>query len=495
MKVVSKKITLGLTMSVVLFAGESNADMLDLIDQFSTDLERDSARAVLQTYNDLIATAGCSDNMLVDPASTGIPSSCTGQTFLLFNNVRRLIHTANEISKDRQGATAFSLGLDQRGLGFALRWNAAEEYNAQASLSSDFLQSQLSGFSSRMTALRFGASGFAGVNAMDIYQGYAAESSLTGGAAGADDYAYSRWGGFINYTGGSGKKAPGIYEDAFDIEGTDITFGADYRFNSQWTAGVVGGIADQEIDFDSALSTVDGGVVSDGFSVMPFILYQDKALFATAALGYQTLSFDTNRSIRYPSLNPDLPSPNTQTASSTDASTLSFSGELGYNYNLSAFSAEPYVKINYADTRVNAFVEQDLNDKAFDVAVAEQSFDSLESSIGLRLRYTFTPSFGVFTPFVGYQSVNQSNTDARTISARYANAASTENVFQLSSDEIDNQYSITTYGIASVIRGGRQSKGDGSIGGGIQIFVQYKEIGGLDNYEYSAITAGLRYEF
>lgn len=497
MKILVKKIMLGSLLGSACVMQSVSADMLDILDGFSTELERNSAQAVVQTYNDLISNAGCNDAMLVDPGSlpvNGLPPTCTGQTYQLFNNVRRLMHTANEISDDRIGGIAFSLGLDQRGLGLALRWNAAEEYNAQASLSSDFLQGQLSGLSNRITALRLG-NNLGGINALDVYQGYAANQQLTGGGAGADDDAYSRWGGFINYTGGSGKKSPTPLEDAFDIEGSDITFGGDYRFNSEWTAGIVAGMTDQEIDFDSALSTVDGGVISDGFSVMPFVLYQDKSLFATASLGYQTLTFDTERSIRYPSLNPDLPSPNTQTASSTDASTISFAGELGYNYNINAFSVEPYLKLNYADTSVDAFVERDLNDRAFDVAVAKQSFDSLESSIGLRLRYTFTPSFGVFTPFVGFQSVNQSNTDARTLSARYANAATTDNVFQLSSDEIDSQYTITTYGIASVIRGGRQAKGDGTIGGGIQIFVQYKEIGGLNDYEYSAITAGLRYEF
>lgn len=496
MRIAVKKLTLVSILGCMMMQPTS-ADMLDIIDNFSTELEKDSARAVLQTYNDLKTNAGCSDAMLVDPGTlptNGVPVNCTGQTFQLFSNVRKLIHTANEISNDRLGGIAFSLGVDQRALGFALRWNAVEEYNAQASLSSDFLQSQLSGLSNRLTALRLG-NNLGGINALDVYQGFASNQLLTGGAAGADDDAYSRWGGFINYSGGSGKKAPTALEDAFDIEGSDITIGGDYRFNSQWTAGLIAGINDQEIDFDSAQSIVDGGVISDGFSLMPFVLYQNKLFFATASMGYQSLSFDTERSIRYTSLNPDIASPNTKTASTTDASTLSFAAELGYNYNLGAFSAEPYLKLNYSDTSVDAFVERDLNDKAFDVAIAEQSFDSMESSLGLRLRYTFTPGFGVFTPYVGFQSVNQSNTDPRTISGRYANAASTENVFQLSSDEIDNQYTVTTYGVASVIRGGRQSKGDGTIGGGIQVFIQYKEIGGLQHYEYSTITAGLRYEF
>lgn len=477
---------------LIFFSSMSSADMLDLLDNFSTELERDSARAVLQTYNDLVNDAGCSDTMLVDPgAPNGLPQTCTGQTYQLFDNVRRLIHTANEISSDRDGGIAFSLGLDIRGLGLALRWNAVEEYNAQASLGSDFLQGQLSGLSTRITALRLGsrANNFAGINPLDIYQGYA-----SGGSAGADDNAFSRWGGFIHYSGGSGKKAPTALEDAFDVEASDLTFGGDYRFNSTWTAGVVVGLTEQEIDFDSAKSTVDGGIVAEGFSFMPFVLYQQENWFGTLSLGYQNVTFDTERSIRYPSLNPDVASPNTQTTSTTDSSNINFSAELGYNYQHNAFSAEPYLKLSYVDTRVDGFVERDLNDKAFDVTVAKQSFDSLESGVGLRLRYTFTPGFGVFTPFVGIQSVNQSNTDARTLSARYSNSVSSDNAFQLSSDELDDQYRVISYGMASVIRGGQQNS-DGIVGGGLQLFIQYKEIQGIKNYAYAYLTAGLRYEF
>jgi uncharacterized protein YhjY with autotransporter beta-barrel domain len=488
-----KSLILSVIGSSVLVSNLASANLLDLVDSFSTELERNSARAVWQTYRDLVDNTGCNDAMLVDPGtvSNGVPISCTGQTYRLFDNVRRLVHTANEISNDRNGGIAFSLGLDLRGLGLALRWNAAEEYNAQASLSSDFLQGQLSGLSTRITALRLGGRGntIAGINPLDIYQ-----FSAQGGTAGADDDAYSRWGGFIHYSGGSGKKSPTALEDAFDVEASDITFGGDYRFNSAWTAGVVVGLTDQEIDFDSAKSTVDGGIISDGFSLMPFVLYQDDNWFGSFALGYQSLSFDTERSIRYPSLNPDVASPNTRTASSTDATNTTFSGELGFNYQVNAFSAEPFVKLNYVDTSVDGFVERDLNDKAFNVTVAKQSFDSLESSVGLRLRYSFTPSFGVFTPFVSIQSVNQSNTDARTISARYSNSTSSDNAFQLSSDELDDQYLVTSYGIASVIRGGRQNS-DGVVGGGLQIFVQFKEVTELDNYEYAYFTAGMRYEF
>lgn len=112
----------------------ASADISDLLDNFSP-LEWDSAVAVMHTYNNLISHAGCNDALLVDPGST---QTCSGQTYKLFDNVRRLMHTANEISNDPSGGRAFSLGVDLHGLSSALRWNAAEEYNAQASLTAIF---------------------------------------------------------------------------------------------------------------------------------------------------------------------------------------------------------------------------------------------------------------------------------------------------------------------------------------------------------------------
>ncbi|MFT7561812.1 MAG: hypothetical protein ACI93R_003743, partial [Flavobacteriales bacterium] len=162
----------------------AQADFEDLLGSFSTGLEEESAAAALQTYLRLIETSGCTDNLLRDPgldgAINGLDSSlsdslsdsisdnvigsatdsrgslaCTGRTFKIFSNVREIIHTGNELTGS--GPNLFSLGSSAEGLGFALRWLAAEEFAAQGDMSSDFVSAQVSGLSSRMTALRFGA--------------------------------------------------------------------------------------------------------------------------------------------------------------------------------------------------------------------------------------------------------------------------------------------------------------------------------------------------
>lgn len=101
----------------------AHADITDLFGEFANELEESAAQATLLTYTRLVETEGCSDDMFIDPGTDpdrqGEPSACTGQIYLLFSNVREIIHTANEITGD--GPTAFSLGTDLEGLGFALR--------------------------------------------------------------------------------------------------------------------------------------------------------------------------------------------------------------------------------------------------------------------------------------------------------------------------------------------------------------------------------------
>ena len=141
----------GMAMAITI---NSYADLQELIDAGDfNELEESAAVAALDTYDRLLAQ-GCLDGA----TESGQQASCTGSTFTLFSNVRELAHTANEITND--GPTTFSLGVDTEGLGFALRWTAAEEYAAQGNLSSEFIGGQISSLSSRLTALRLGASGF-----------------------------------------------------------------------------------------------------------------------------------------------------------------------------------------------------------------------------------------------------------------------------------------------------------------------------------------------
>lgn len=498
-----KKSIKGLALAVasVLYPMQSQAGLAQLVDSFSNELENRSARAALQTYQDLIANAGCTDAMrspaIISANGNVAPtSSCTGQTYQLFKNVRAIVHTANELTND--GPTQFSLGLDKRGLGLALRWDAAEEYSAQGSLSDDYLRGQVSSLSSRLTALRLGAHGFH-LNAMGTYNNqpdYASnENVIAGGGAGDEGESYSRWGGFINYAGAKGTKAPTNLEDAFSFDGHQFNGGFDYRINNDWIVGGLVSHIDQRVDFDSSKSTVSGNVEASGFSFFPFAMYQLEHFYASASAGYQQLHFDSVRAIRYPSLNPDIPSPNTETLATTNAKNTSLFLAAGYNFTYKKISLEPFININATQIKIDQFVEQDVKRAAFDLVVDSQKINTTDVTYGATLRYTFTPSFAVITPYASYELVKQSQDKGRAIAARYVNAATQVNTFNVPTDVIDDAYAINTLGISAVLVGAHQKAADGIVAGGLQAFVQYKQIKDLLNYEIEMLELGLRYEF
>lgn len=469
------------------------ADLTQL--QFGNQLEQLAAAANQATYNKLLAS-GCDDRQ------TAASATCSGSTFKVWENVRELVHTSNQLTGNN-GPTLYSLGLDQEGLGFALQWTSAEEFSTQGSMSGGFVNGQLSGLASRITALRNGATGFsyAGLNFDEGVM--VANNSLrgaSGGGASADQQSgWSKLGGFINGSYTEGNKNATVLEDAFDFDGEDYSGGLDYRINNHWVAGATFGYQHQKINFDSSKSIVSGDVKMNGFSIMPFALYQSDNWYYSVSLGYQQMQFDTNRTISYPSLNPSVAGVYTIARSTSDAHALTAFATSGYSYHFTEkASLEPYVSLDYRRVTVDGFTEKDLYNEGFNFVIGQQTITSLEVVPSLKLQYILTPSFGVFVPFIDAQLHLQQKDNARNIDAQYVGAEQTldnSTKFVIPTDAQDKSYQVYTVGVSSVLRGASQKGLDTAATGGIQGFVNYRLIRSLDNYRQHTISAGLRYEF
>lgn len=481
--------TLGAVLPFFAMSHVAHADFAELLGSFSSDLEERSAEAVLRTYERLIAEEGCTDR------STGLDqTACVGRVFEVFNNVRELVHTGNDLTGT--GSILSSLRLDIEGLGFALRWFAAEEYAAQGDMSSDFVSGQVAGLGSRLSALRFGARGFQFVhNGVWMPEGdYAALDNARGGAAGSGAN-YSKLGGFLNIQGSTGSRAATGREDAFDSDGITFSGGLDYRLNDQWTIGTMLGYSTQEIDFDSSQSIVDGEIESSGFNIMPFFMYQPGYLYLSASLGYQQLDFDSRRAIRYPSQNLNIPSTSTETIANTQASIVSAFAEIGYSYIWRKMTFEPFFNLNSSSIVIDEFVEEDVNDDAFDLVVKEQDFSTLDFSFGLKTQYTYTPRAGVFIPYLTLEYIGQTDTASRDVEAYYPGLANDDTLYFIPTEELDDSYQTITLGMSAVLRGGRELTPGGTVGGDIQGFFNIKQITGLEGYELMFYSLGLRYAF
>jgi outer membrane autotransporter protein len=423
-------------------------------------------------------------------------STCSAGDQLVFGETRRLVQTANELLGS--GPTQFSLGLDAEGLGFALRWTAAEEYAGQGAATTNFASSQLSALSTRLAVLRWGVSGLRRAGTKSDSEGDVllaeARGQAAGGGASSDTLAEGyRWGSFIDASYGYGSKDPTDLEDAFDFDSQEFTIGIDYRFSSSLVAGLIFGYSDKEIDFNSALSIVDGGIVSDGASAILFGMLEGDRAYVTASVGYQQLTHDTTRRISYPSFTPGVPGANSTATSSADSGAFLLTASTGYPFRLGAFAVEPTININYSDITVDAFTERSRRasgstDDPFDLRVSEQSFDSMIVAPAVKFQYVFAPSFGALIPYlIGRYHAELSN-DARTISSQYADAINSLSgtagtSFAVSTDEPDDAYYTAAAGMTVVV------------GNGLNGYVQYMKVLEFENYDDAVITGGFRYEF
>lgn len=486
-----------ITASLSAYATGLVAGLNDI--DFGSVVSNDAASANQATYDQIKATTSCNDGQ------TQATQACNGGTFLVWKNVRELVHSANDLTGD--GPTEFSLQQDEEQLGNTMRWTAGEEFAAQGSMSSNFINGQLSGLASRITALRYGSTGFRYTdNAASSGTEYMASNGAvldTGGGAGDDKsgVGWSPWGGFINFSYVRGDKEATDREDAFDFDGADINIGFDYRYGDNWIFGVVAGYQQQLIDFDSSQSVVDGEIKGTGFSLMPFVLFQEDNWFWTLSLGYQGMTFDTERRISYLSNNTNIASTNTVSESDTSSQIFSAYSSGGYAFRpTSAFTVEPYLSFDYYNVNIDEYSENDLLNEGFNFTVLEQSIDYFEGAFGLKLQYTFTPRFGVIVPYFDAQWHHQFNTDARDIDAVYEEAASTlagnsGTFFRLPTDPLDENYEVYAIGLSAVVRGARQREAGGPATGGIQTYINYRIVNNLEYYEQSTISLGLRMEF
>ncbi|HEX5420539.1 MAG TPA: autotransporter outer membrane beta-barrel domain-containing protein [Gammaproteobacteria bacterium] len=439
---------------------------------------------------------------------------CTPDAFFVYLNARELYQTANELQG--QGPTAASLGLDQQGLGTALRWTAAEELSAQGSMATQFANSQLSTLAARLSALRFGTTGFTTTGLYD-WRGVASpllaqsDDASSAGTAPASDTAvehYSPWGGFLNYGYGYGDKAPTAREDAFDFDGSEYTLGADYRLPRNMVVGGIVGATRQGIDFDptaSEISVVDGDVRSDGKSFMVFAMAQGERLTLSGSVGVQSIDYVIHRDIKYPSFNPDTESIYSIARSTPSADVLTSTFGFAYAFSWNKFTLEPTFDVEALDVDIGAFSEarsinllSDTNQsRRFDLAVSKQSITSVKTSAGFRAQYVVTPRFGVLVPYFSLRAQHEFRNGTRTISSGYAALADVLGTatFELPTDAPDRSYFTVSAGVSTVIRGGRQRKAGGPIAGGISAFLQFATEQNREPYDDRFLTAGFRYEF
>jgi outer membrane lipase/esterase len=460
-----------------------NAALLNMVNTLSANgvyqfngLERQAAIANDNAFTKL--------QPLCAPAQTAPAASCTGPTLTLFNRLRELEDNANELLGNR-GETQYSLRLDPQGISEALRWTAPEEYAAQGSMATKFVNSQASVLTNRFAALRFAAQGIPLADGVSMGQGgngfaYAYNGGALGGAAGADSSLFSRWSIFANGGFGSGDKAPTTFEDAFAFDSTEVSVGADVRLSNQIVVGILFGHTEKRVDFDSAKSIVDGGIRGNGQSAIAYAQYETDSAFANLSVGWQHLSLATRRRITYPSNNPDIPSVDVTSYSNTGSTALILSLGGGYSFHYKGLTAEPYVNLQNVSTHISAFTEH--SDDGFDIETPSQTVQSLAAAGGVRAQYAVPNPFGVIVPYIYGEYRHQFRDSSRNIASGYVGDGGGTD-FNLPTDGAVRHYYVVGAGGSVVLKYGLQG------------FMQYSRVLNYTNYTDHTVSGGVRWEF
>ena len=453
------------------------------------DLERAAAIANQSVFN-----------ALASPCSDGPGSSCTTEQSQIFNEVRALVATADQLNTGQPNP--FSLGLDAQGLGEALRWTAAEEVSAKSRVATEFANGQVVNVTNRITALRFGAAGFSVADAagLRVPESLRLADDAALGPAGAGE-TLAKWGGFANTSYGWGDHDPTTFEDAFDYDNLEFTGGVDYRLSPHWVAGLIAGYSQSDLDFDPSKSVVDGGIDARGFSTGIFGLFTWGDVYASGFFDYQRLEYDIDRFIRYPSVD-------TRTNGDTGSDAFTITANAGYTYRFGPGASKPFVlepslRVEYKRVTIDGYNEKDRDPSStFALRVAEQDFDSVETALGVRGSVAVSTPIGVFFPYVRGEYRFEFIDDVRTTQSQYGAVGSVVDPatgslapFVLDGEDVDRHYGTVTAGAQAIVLGGTQRQLGGPIAGRLSLFAEYQRVFELTNITNQIVTGGVRYTF
>jgi uncharacterized protein YhjY with autotransporter beta-barrel domain len=403
----------------------------------------------------------------------------------------------------------------------ALRSLAPEELFALAPLATGFGNSQIDTLENHMDATRsISRSRLFASNVVSpaLKRGYASNAGAQ--SAGGD---FSRLNLFVDVSAGFGDRADTTdtgYEDAFDFDSNELSVGLDWRFSDNLVTGALLGYTSRKVDFDFEKSRAGGKIDATGFSLLAFAQWDQLHWYGNVAVGFQQLGYDINRRIAVSeeSESPDnFYSPDARAKSSPDGTGLLASLNAGLPFTWGGWGTDLFVKAVYQKQSIDSFSEElteiddpDSYSDGFAFNVDKQDVKSFDTALGFKVNYVATPSFGVLIPFVRGEYHRQLEDSPQRVGLEFqglddvdttgltpADVAALQDAFQfdLRSDTPDKSWFSVAAGVSAVLRGSSRVSDSGRGAGGLQAYLQYSTVFGLAQYNRSAVTAGVRYEF
>ncbi|MFC6672940.1 autotransporter outer membrane beta-barrel domain-containing protein [Marinobacterium aestuariivivens] len=308
------------------------------------------------------------------------------------------------------------------------------------------------------------------------------EDEENGGGASAE-MNFGRLSLFVtaNYT--DTERDDSDFETGYDEDLYGATFGADYRYSDQVTAGVAIGYSDSEADFDNSAGSLD----TDNISLIAYGNFRPREnLYIDAYLGYAWLDYDSTRNINYELFVDDGVNPPVSLGTVSEVATGDTDGDqwfgginLGYDRVSGPWTLSPQASLDFIETDIDSWSESGGGGLA--QSYDDQSISSLTTSLGAQVSYALSRSWGVLLPQASIFYVHEFDDDSRTITSSFAEDTG-NTALNYQTDEPDRNYFTAGIGATAVLANG------------IMPFVDYQALLGHDFLDEQVITIGVRVE-
>lgn len=380
-----------------------------------------------------------------------------------------------------------------------------EEIAAGGTLAIEVPADQMANVRSRLSALRAGVRGVS-VRGLSLNLGSGTflgdwvqplfDTALARAQQAGDDPLLGpeigRLGLFLNGQVTVGEKDATALEDGFDFDSYGLTGGVDYRVRDTTVLGIAGGYTLSESEFTGDQGSLD----VEGYSLSTYLTAYSKegGGYLDAVVTYGESSYELDRRISYTlphflaGADPGIPAEVTVDQVATgepDGDQLSASLELGWDFSRGGFTFAPFLRGTHADVSIDAYQES-MSDpggpgNGLALSVDEQEYESLVGVLGTDLTWAISRSWGVFVPQLRGEWHREFEDDAEAITARFLfDPKST--AFVVTTDEQDQEFFNAGVGFSAVL------------GGGVNAFVFYDTLLGLDDFESHTLSFGVRIE-
>ena len=404
---------------------------------------------------------------------------------------------APRLQEDCDNMIAAALAPDgstlQQEASVSLAQVTSDQASAPVNSSQTSMQVQGQNVTSRLVALRLGATGFSGnrlsvnMNGKSLPTMALADDlwgkllAADGGAAGSDQSLdFGRLGVFINGSISLGDKDRTDNVAGFDFTTTGITVGADYRFTDQLIAGLAAGYVNTDTDLDARGGSLD----TDGYSLSLYGTYfQEKGMYLDGIITYGNNDYDQSRRIIY---NLDEVAVNQKAKSSFDGHQWSAALGGGYSFNRGPLNFGPTLRLEYVKANVDGYRERmsapTLDGGGWAVRIGDQQAKSFTSQLGGELSYAMSQSWGVLLPQANVEWVHEFKDGNEQVTGFFLQDPS-QTTFALNTDSPDKNYFNLRLGVSAQFAQGRSA------------YFYYRKLLGYDNLNIDAFSAGLRFEF